>query len=75
MSGWEWYWLAFLLIGFGVPEAIALARREKGDTLSESVWKWFAIRKGKGHFKWARRGVLALFLGWLTVHFLTGGLI
>lgn len=73
MNGFEIYWIAWALLGFGIPEAIALYRKEENDTLSDHVWKWFGIRRGKGRFVWVRRGVLALAVGWLGIHFLTGG--
>jgi hypothetical protein len=71
----EIYWIAWALLGFGIPEVIALVRKDRGDTLSENVWKWFGIRKGKGRWVWPRRGVLAIGMLWLTIHFLTGGAI
>lgn len=33
MNGWSWYWLTWLLVGFGVPEGIALATNVR-NTLS-----------------------------------------
>ena len=47
-------------------------RRAGGDTLSEHVWKWFAI-KGKPTGYKMRRFVLLAFWAWLTIHFFTGG--
>ena len=37
MNGWSWYWLAWLVAGFGVPEGIALATNPR-NTLSYQVW-------------------------------------
>lgn len=75
---WILWIAAFLVI-----EGIALFRKEKGDTLSEHVWKWFGTRRDveyevdeSGQPKgWLRFGrfVLLAFMAWLTAHFVTGG--
>lgn len=58
-------------------EIPGLLNREQGDTLSEHVWKWFAIDKAKTKtgqkLGQARRFVLLAFMAWLTLHFLSGG--
>lgn len=64
-------WLIWLGI-FIIIEGLALADRDEGDTLSEHVWKWFAI-KGKGKWVTLRRLALVTLMVWLTIHFLTGG--
>jgi hypothetical protein len=71
MSGWTVAWLFWLLM-FAAIELPALVNKRRGDTLSEHVWSWFAVRdKPKG---WVfRRLILILFLGWLVAHFVTGG--
>lgn len=67
------------LVAFLVVEGIALFNRQEGDTLSEHVWKWFAVGEaGKARPEitgWvrARRFALLAFMAWLTAHFLTGG--
>lgn len=35
-----WYWIAWFVLGFCVPEGVALFNKTKGDTLSETVWAW-----------------------------------
>jgi hypothetical protein len=68
-------WVAWLG-AFVVIEAVAIFRRRGGDTLSEHVWKWFAVGTPTGPVTWtirARRISLAAFMLWLTAHFLTGG--
>jgi len=69
------YTIAWLLWGamFVAIEGAALLRKESGDTLSEHVWKCFSVKdKAKG---WVvRRGVLAVFLAWLTAHLLGAGI-
>lgn len=63
-------WVMWLTM-FGVIEGAAVLRKDRGDTLSEHVWKWFSVKeKAPGWL--ARRGVLAAFLVWLTVHLLGG---
>lgn len=42
MDIWSWLWVGWLG-AFAVIEGVALARDDRGDTLSEHVWKWFAI--------------------------------
>lgn len=71
--GWLLWIAAFL-----VWEGIALFNSKPGDTLSEHVWHWFGTRRqdykpGQKVPRW-RRLVLAAFMVWLTLHFLTGGL-
>ncbi len=64
-------WLAF----FALVEGIALANKKQGDTLSEHVWRWFAVlRKGQPD-GWTRfrRFALLSFVTWLAAHFITGG--
>ena len=72
-AGWI-LWLA----AFGVLEAIALVRKARGDTLSEHVWQWFSLKgkktPKKPHEVAIRYGFLA-FWAWLTVHFVTGGIV
>lgn len=41
-----WYWAAWLLLGFGVPEGIALFTKHDKNTLSDTVWHWFDITPG-----------------------------
>ena len=70
----SWYWVVWLVIGFAIPEAIALARNKDGDTLSERVRVWFATEKTpKGKLVTVRRVVLLAAMAWLTVHWLTDG--
>lgn len=79
MNGWQ---VAWLIWGgaFAVIEGIALANKKPDDTLSEQVWALFATSKeARGRpvvTGWVRfrRFVLAAFMAWLSLHFLTGGL-
>lgn len=79
MSGWAWLWIAWI-VSFCAIEGAALARKAEGDTLSEHVWKWFAIGRPGDRpalTAWAltRRIGLLAFLAWLAVHFVSGGVI
>ncbi len=70
MSGWTVAWIGWLLM-FAVIEGVAIIRKEKGDTLSEHIWKWFRIRDKPQQWTW-RRIALAGFLVWLLVHMVAG---
>lgn len=72
-SLFTWWWALWLVIGFGVPEAIALIRKRPGDTLSEHVIEWFATKPGaKGDLVKLRRFILLAAMAWLSVHWLSG---
>lgn len=66
---WTVWIVAFLLI-----EAVALADRRRGDTLTEHVRRWIGTRDGDDQpptgAQWAARGVLLALLVWLPLHFL-----
>ena len=77
---WAVVWISWL-VAFLVAEGVALFNKEEGDTLSEHVWKWFAVGDARhprpevtGWVR-ARRFALLAFMAWLTAHFLTGGLV
>lgn len=68
MSGWAWYWLAWLVVGFGVPETIALIHNPE-DTLSDTVWSWFGVKTGMPIWQWNVLHIaLLLFMIWLLGH-------
>lgn len=71
MDVWAWLWIGWI-VAFVVIEGLALKDRDRGDTLSEHVWEWFSVKK-PGPWAKARRTLLAAFMLWLSVHFLTGG--
>ncbi len=71
MSLWEAGWLLWLAY-FAILEGFALKNGVENDTLSEHVWKWFAVKE-KGTAWRARRFALLAFMAWLATHFLTGG--
>lgn len=66
MDAFTALWLVWLLMFLGI-EGAALFRKERGDTLSEHVWKWFSVKdKAPGWI--ARRVALLAFLLWLFLH-------
>jgi hypothetical protein len=71
MDGWTVAWLMWIALFLAI-EGAAIFNRERGDTLSEKIWLWFAIKNKPRGYK-MRRFVLLIFLVWLTAHFLTGG--
>lgn len=73
MNWWRLYWLLFLLVGFGVPETVALVRSRRDDTLSEAVWHWCQVSPGNTLWTWSALHIfVALFMLWLFVHLMWG---
>jgi len=69
VNGWQWYWAGWILVGFAVPETIALATGRYKDTLSETVWSWFGVRTGMPIWQWNVLHLLLLaFMVWLLGH-------
>jgi hypothetical protein len=74
-------WLVWIVY-FLVVEGIALFNSKGGDTLSEHVWAWLGYRIGPDgtHVGYPtgsqrlRRFLTLMFLAWLVVHLLTGGM-
>jgi hypothetical protein len=71
MDGYTVLWLIWLAM-FGAIEGAALVNARLGDTLSEHIWRWFAVRDKPAGWR-ARRVTLLAFLAWLVAHFLSGG--
>ncbi|WP_406321036.1 hypothetical protein [Streptomyces sp. NBC_00519] len=71
MSAYSVAWLVWLgaFVGLEIP---ALFNRRRGDTFSEHIWRWFAVRSS-GRYAVLRRLLLVAVLAWLVAHFLTGG--
>lgn len=66
-----WYWLVWLVIGFGVPEAWAIISGHPQYTLSDTVWRIFQVEPldpTPWHWKFVHF-ILAAFMLWLTGHF------
>jgi hypothetical protein len=71
---WRWYWLVWVLLGFGLPETVALLRHN-GGTLSATVW--YLSRVDPGHatpiWQWTFAHLLVfVLLVWLIFHFCWG---
>ena len=67
------YWPIWLLIGFGVPEAIALFTKQYGNTLSEWTWRLCKVTPGDTWTHWTFLHILlAAAMFWLTVHLVLG---
>ncbi|RFU37640.1 hypothetical protein DZF91_31820 [Actinomadura logoneensis] len=73
MSPYVFAWILWILMFLAI-ELPAVFNRQPGDTLSEVVWKVFAVR-GKPVGWQLRRLALLLGLGWLVAHLLSGGLV
>ncbi len=71
MSGYTIAWIGWIIMFLAI-EGIALVDKDHGNTLSEHVWKWFAVKDKPTGWQIRRIGLL-FFLAWLVVHFLTGG--
>lgn len=73
MSEWTLLWLGWIALFFLI-EMPAVFNKERGDTLSEHLWKWFAVKDDRSTpWTWTRRGILGLALAWLVAHLLSGG--
>ena len=70
MDGYTVAWIMWIVM-FLVIEGKAIIDKDRGDTLSEHVWKWFGVKSKPLGWK-QRRWALAAFLGWLTTHLVTG---
>lgn len=72
MTGWQWYWLSWLVVFFGVPETYALFTNPK-NTLSWTIWTWFGVREGVPFWQWSvAHLLLGVVLLWLFGHLALG---
>lgn len=69
---YTWLWIGWIG-AFAVIEGAALINKDEGDTLSEHVWNWFKVKDEKSPRRTFRMVMLGGFLGWLSIHFMTGG--
>lgn len=66
------FWVVWALAAIPV-EIWALIRKDRGDTLSEHVWKWFKVMDDRPTvWTWLWRVPLFVFLAWLTGHLAFG---
>lgn len=72
MSSWTVAWIAWIA-AFAVIEGFALVNKKPGDTLSENVWRWFAVKGGsRPIWHWTGRLILLIAGIWLTGHLAFG---
>jgi len=71
MNRWYIIWVMWLVF-FGAIEGPALLNKNKNDTLSEFIWKFFSIKEKSRQWRF-RRFCLLSFLAWLVAHLITGG--
>lgn len=64
------YWLMVIFLFFLPYEVYAAFSKKKGDTLSENVWDWFAIKRPWMKYGRLRRFILWAFLTGLVSHFI-----
>jgi hypothetical protein len=69
---WRWYWLGLILIGFGVPEAIAIAEHREENTFSYAWQTWLGTWRRGAHLRWQRLVTFGAFWFFLGVHFAKG---
>ena len=68
-----WYWAAWLVVAFGVPEGVAVFTGHPENTLSETVWRWFDVVPGKTLTQWSiAHFILLVLMLWLFGHFVLG---
>lgn len=65
------YTILWLLWGaaFVLVEGSAIFSHKAGNTLSETIWRWFSVKGGSWTWK---RFVLLGFLAWLLIHLVFG---
>jgi hypothetical protein len=69
-----YYWVfVWGLLGFGVPEGIALATGHGEWTLSETIWRLFDVIPGQTLRQWSLLHIIAAcVMTWLYGHFIFG---
>ncbi len=72
MDIFTWVWIAWGVY-FAIVETLSIMNKRKGDTLSENIWKWFAVTDPKAKLRTLRRAGLLVGMLWLLIHFITGG--
>lgn len=70
MSFDDVYWIVWLAVIFLPYELYAAFSKKKGDTLSENVWDWFAVKNTEAKHGKLRRFILWAFLASLLSHFI-----
>jgi len=66
---WTIIWATIGGLALGA-EIVALVSPAEGDTLSEHVWRWLKVGgRNPTTLTWVLRGLVAVFLIWLLLHF------
>ena len=70
------YWVVVWgLLGFGLPEGIALGTGHPEWTLSETVWRLFDVIPGQTLWQWSIvHFLLFAAMTWLMIHFVFHGI-
>jgi len=65
----DFYWVVWLLVIFLPYELYGAFSKKDGDTLSENVWDWFAVKNKNAKYGRLRRLILFGFWVGLGSHF------
>lgn len=68
----RWYWLGLILIGFGVPEAIAIASHREDNTFSFAWQTWLGTWRKGAPLRGERLASFVAFWCGLGIHFAEG---
>lgn len=64
---WRIYWALWIVMGFMIPETIALILGK--GTLSDTIWYWFRVKDGIPIWHWTiLHFFLLAFMVWLLGH-------
>ena len=70
-SAWWLSWLLLVVAGFAIPEAVAIKRKQSGDTLTENIRLWLRTDTPGGGASWLIVwSTLMTVLMWLLGHIL-----
>lgn len=68
---WRWYWLLWIVLGFGIPETIALVKKREKNTFSRAAQAWLDTWRRK-RLRKSRAVTFAAFWLGLGGHLLMG---
>jgi hypothetical protein len=72
MNVMTYFWLAWIVMFLSL-EIYGLVTNLRGDTFSETVWRWFRVMDTRPTtLTWILRSILVVFLVWLTGHLAFG---
>lgn len=68
MTFFRWYWLLWLVVGFGAMETYGLIWNPKA-TLSVTVWDWLGVMRNQPIGQWSvQHYLLLVFVVWFAGH-------